>query len=186
MVGRNSWSIDGIQFTFNAPPGWQGFGHDHPNYVTKSNAGPQGAEAKIVWTTFPGGQSAEMCHYLASRSIGSSAADLAAAVAEVPGTEIVIRPSDVTVGGLPAKHVILVVREDVGCDPGFFFTYPNAPGGALWPETVPGDTIKVWIVDVGGTRFFIEGATHQDAGPELGQEVQGIVDSIRFDSPLSL
>ena len=44
-----------------------------------------------------------------------------------------------------------------------------------------GDTVTVWIVDVNGTRLFVEGVTHDNAGPELGQEVQQIVDSIRFD-----
>jgi hypothetical protein len=34
---------------------------------------------------------------------------------------------------------------------------------------------------VDGTRLFIEGETHKDAGPELEQEIEQIVDSIRFD-----
>ena len=32
-------------------------------------------------------------------------------------------PEDVTVGGRPAKHLVVRVREDLGCDPGYFFTW---------------------------------------------------------------
>jgi hypothetical protein len=181
-VGRNSLRIAGIAFSVDLPSGWESFGWGYRNYITKSIVGPQGAEAKLFWTSYPEqGDSAAACAYLRSQSLGPSAADLAAAVSEVPGTHVVAGPSDVTVGGLPAKHVVFSVREDVGCDPGFFFMYPNVWGGALWPETVPGDTIRVWIVDVGRTLFFIEGATHEDAGPELEKEVEQIVDSIAFE-----
>ena len=53
--------------------------------------------------------------------------------------------------------------------------------GALWDRNYPGDTIKVWIVDVDGTRLFIAGETHTDASPDIWEEIQQIVDSIRFD-----
>ena len=43
-----------------------------------------------------------------------------------------------------------------------------------------GDTIRVWIVDMEGTRLFIAGLTHDDAGPELDEQIHTIVDSIRF------
>ncbi len=44
-----------------------------------------------------------------------------------------------------------------------------------------GDTITVWIVDVGGTRLFIEGDTHKAAGSDLEREIGQIVGSIRFE-----
>ena len=49
-----------------------------------------------------------------------------------------------------------------------------------------GDTIRVWIVDADGTRLFFEAETRERAGfkydrRQLEQEIQGIVDSIRFD-----
>jgi hypothetical protein len=77
--------------------------------------------------------------------------------------------------------VVVRVREDVGCDPGFFFTWAPPDGGAFWLDTLPGDTIRVWIVDVNGTHFVIEAETRPNAGPEVEQEIQQFVDSIRFD-----
>ena len=100
---------------------------------------------------------------------------------EALGTELVTGPSDVSVGGRSAKHVVLTVREDVGCDPGYFYTWKDIFGGALWPKTNVGYTIRVWIVDVDGTLLFIAGETNTDAGSGLEQEIQQIVDSIRFD-----
>lgn len=181
-AGRGSLYMDGRRVSLELPGGWEGFGGEYKNYISKSVRGPQGAEAKIFWSRYPAsGAEAYACHYLRSRTVTASLTDLAAAVAAVPGTELVVGPSDMTVGGHPAKHVIFVVRDDVGCDPGFFFTYPNGWGGALWPETVPGDTIRVWIVDVGGALYFIEGATKQDAGAGLEEEVEQIVESIVFE-----
>jgi hypothetical protein len=102
-------------------------------------------------------------------------------VAAAPGTELVSGPSDVTVGGRPAKHVVLTVRGDVACQPGFFYTYDPRGGGAFWHDTLPGDMIAVWIVDLDGTLFFIEGETREDAASALEQQIQQIVDSIRFE-----
>jgi hypothetical protein len=53
--------------------------------------------------------------------------------------------------------------------------------GALWPETRVGDTIRVWIVDGGGTRLFIEAETNEQADSDLEREIERIVGSIRFD-----
>jgi hypothetical protein len=91
--------------------------------ISKSIVGPQGAEAVVFWTSFPNGDRADPCGNLLSPPVGPSAADLAAAVATAPGTELVTGPSGVTVGGYPAKHVMLTVREGVGCDPGFFYRW---------------------------------------------------------------
>jgi WD40 repeat protein len=142
--------------------------------------GPQGAEAVIFWTAFPDGDHADPCSNLVSSSVGPSAADLAAAVAAAPGTELVEGPSDVTVGGYPAKHVVLTVRDDSWCDPGFFYTWRSECWGPCWMETKRDDTIEVWIVDVVGTRLFIEAETTPQADSDLKQEIQQIIGSIRF------
>lgn len=53
-------------------------------------------------------------------------------------------------------------------------------GGAFWPQTGVGDTIKVWIVDVGGKRLFIQAQT-KDTRSFLSYQIGKIVKSIRFD-----
>jgi len=83
-------------------------------------------------------------------------------------------------GGLAARHAVLIVRENVGCDPGFFFTWQDAEVGPLWSRTPVGSTIHVWIVDVGETLLVIEAETSRQADSDLKREVQRIVGSIRF------
>ncbi len=151
-----------------------------PISLNRSITGPQGAEAIIYWTSFPHGDYAEPCSRLLNRSIGHSAAKLAAAVARAPGTKLVKGPSNVTLGGHSAKRVVLTVRKNVGCDPGFFYNWREVPGGALWETTRAGDTIRVWIVKVDGRLLFIEAATTRQATPWLEEETRQIVESIRF------
>ena len=103
---------------------------------TSPAKGPQGAEAIIYWTSFPDGDHADPCALELAPSVGPSAADLAAAVSTAPGTKLVKGPSNVTLGGHPAKHVVLTVREYVGCDPGFFYTWREVFGGAFWRTTL--------------------------------------------------
>jgi hypothetical protein len=194
-IGMHGVTVDGIRLSFIMPgSGWEGHQHynmpasgweGHEHYLSKSTKGPQGAEAIIFWTTFPDGDNYIPCMDLLG-SAGPSVADLAAAVSTVPGTDVVSGPTDVTVGGRPAKHVSLFVTYSVldnssVCYPGFFFSWTPDDEGAMWDSTLPGDTIRVWMVDVDGARLFIEAVTHFNAGPDVELEIQQIVDSIAFE-----
>jgi Tol biopolymer transport system component len=177
-------TVGDVTFSFSVPiTGWEAFeGYWEPKdaiSINKSIVGPQDAEAMFFWTSFPYDERTDPCARLLP-----SGTDLAAAVATAPGTEVVEGPSDVTVGGYPAKQVVLTVREDLGCDPGFFYTWDDPPGGALFPSTTVGDTIRVWIVHVDGTRLFLEAVTTEQADFDLEQEIEQIIGSIRFgDTP---
>lgn len=177
VVGTISRSEGGIPVSLRVTAaGWEA--HDNIS-INKNIRGPQGAEAIVFWASFPDGDSADPCPNLLSPSIGPTLGDLAAAVARAPGIEAVKGPSTVTVGGRAAKHVVLTVRQNVGCHPGFFYAWRETVGGAYWGET-KAETINVWIVEVDGTRLFIEAQTSKDATPELQQEIEEIVESIRF------
>ncbi len=180
-------TADGVPFSFRASAhGWERFGDISLN---KSERGPQGAEAMIYWSSFPDGDYADYygheahpCTRLLSPPVGPSATDLAVAISKAPGTELVKGPSDVVVGGYPAKHLVLRVREDyAGCDPGFFYTWRAVYGGALWTTTPAGATMRVWVVDVDGTRLFIGAATLGEASSDLEQEIEQIIRSIHFN-----
>jgi len=182
--GRHLLNVDGVPFSFSVKRrGWERF---ESISINKSTVGPQAAEAIIFWTGFPDGDHADRCSRLLGPSVGSSTADLAAAVSTAPGTELVTGPSDVTVGGRPAKQLVLTVRDDVGCDPGFFYAWNDVEAGALWTTTGVGSTIRIWIVDVDGTHLFIEAATTKQAGSGLEKEIHRIVRSIRFHEPISV
>jgi hypothetical protein len=199
-----SRTVEGVRFSFSVPrSGWEigphrrieGTFRDGNLFISKSTVGGQAAEAVIFWTGFRDGGEATPCAKLLSSAIGGSSAELAAAMARAPGTKVVRGPTRVTVGGRPATHVVLTVREDLGCEPGYFFSWRprNVCWGACWlSESSVGNTIRVWIVDVGGTRLFIDAETRKnhartgEAVPprvyrEVEREITKIIGSIRFD-----
>ncbi len=100
-------------------------------------------------------------------SPAGSVAAWASRASKMRGTELVRGPSGVTIGGFPAEQVVLVVRRDLGCDPGFFYRWQAQPFGPSWTETDVGGTKRLWIVDVHGTRLIIEAETtaQADADP---------------------
>jgi hypothetical protein len=87
----------------------------------------------------------------------------------------------VTVGGHPAKHVVLRIREDVGCIAESFYLWYAPTGDLARYATQLGSTIRVWIVDVDGKLVWIDGETFKGAGPGPGQQIKEIVDSIQFE-----
>lgn len=208
---RQSLAVDGVPLSFSVPSeGWfpgiqrDAFGlslRADTLYIAKNTAGGQRAEAVVFWTTWPGGVNTGPCHSLLGQPIGLSAADLVAVMATAPGVDVVTGPSDVTLGGHEAKHVVLTVREHLGCDPGYFFTWPDECSGDCWIVTQVGDRIEVWVVVVDGRRLVIEGETTRQGvwvvdpdgtrrfieettdytDEELQREVQQIVESIRFE-----
>jgi hypothetical protein len=154
----------------------------HSLVISKSTREGQAAEAVIFWAGFRGGGEATPCAKLLPSGADRSRADLAASVASAPGTKLAGSPRQVSVGGRPATRVVLRVQKDLGCDPGYFFTWPHDPAavwwGDFWPGTDVGDSIRVWIVDVRGKRLFFEAATKPGHG--VDQEIGDIIRSIRF------
>ena len=214
--GKLTRTVDGIRFTLDVPnTGWEngpaekigdkyrpGGARERPVFrthslmISKSMVGGQSAEAAVFWAGFRDGGQAVPCARVLGSAVGGSTADLAAAVARAPGTKLVSGPTSVTVGGFPAQHVVLTVREDLGCEPGYFFSWRprNVCWGACWTtDSSVGNTIRIWIVDVGGTRLFFDAETRtrptstgEVAPPrvyrKVEQEIAEIIGSIRFGS----
>lgn len=196
-VRRLSRVVDGVRFSFELPnccwargpikrlPDLSGFQYERL-FVTENTVGPQGAEAVVFWTSFPNGR-AEPCSNLLRGPVGPSAADLASAMVRTPGIELADGPVKTSVDGRRATYVMLRVLLDLGCDPGFFFTWqPRGRRGqclgSCWLESSMGDTIRVWVVEVDGKRLVFEAATTERTGPGVEQDIRQIVESIRFSS----
>jgi hypothetical protein len=216
---KESRTVDGVEFTFNVPAGvkngtwWENgpvvqvgesssgvpvTGVPKQVFISKSLDGGQSAEAGIFWTAFPDGGEAAPCGPLLTQDIGGSTVDLATAMTKAPGIRIVQRPLRTTVGGRPATHVVLKVRKDRGCDPGYFFTWQPSGRpeglsqcwGACWITADVGDTFRVWIVDVEGKRLVLAarmerlrpgmGGHFRAEGLKAEREIASIIRSIRF------
>ncbi len=183
---RHATTGGGVPYSFSVPTaGWTSNGA----YGIDKSTGIDADDASfILWPDeAPIGVFADPCASVKAPPIGASAAKLAAAVAALPGTDLVSGPSDVTVGGYPAKHVVLTFGEDADCNADgqlageeFYLWYSPSEGSARY-ATELGSTIRVWIIDVDGAIVWIDGETFKGAGPGPEQEIQQIVDSIVFE-----
>ena len=211
FVRGTQWqSVDGIRFSLKVPRAhppsswpWENGPTDctGPNakvrclFISKSTVGGQSAEAIVFWTSFPAGGEATPCPTVLGSAIGRSTDALARAMARAPGTRLVEGPTRLTVGGRPARKVVVTVRRDVGCDPGFFFGWPASEcWGACWLQASVGDKVTLWIVDVHGKRLVVEAETTQPGSHgrppgtpvtradvlEVEAAIDAIVESIRF------
>lgn len=171
--GKHLAAVDGIAFSFALQSaGWSGTREFGSFYLSLPGPGSNLAfhgPARVY---------ADPCAGRLAPAIGPSAADLAQAVATIPGIHAT-RPREVTVGGLPAKHVTLVVRDDAACPDGQFFLWETSFGGGR--NSKVGHTISIWIVDVAARRLIIVSEAPKGSDPPVEQEIHEIIDSIEFD-----
>ena len=179
----------GTRLSFEVPGGWHSA---QPGFIDKDGGpGPDGASL-LFWDFRPAGVYADPCAHRIRPVDGTSAAELAAAVATVPGTKLVSGPSTVSVDGRYSRRVTITIPLDARCpagDGGFYLWYALGGRGSPCDGIAPcpryptelGVTIRVWIVDLGGSLLFIEAESYKDAGPNVEQEIQAIINSIRFD-----
>jgi len=172
--GRYSMTREGISFSIEVPAtGWISNGEF---LISK---GVPGGEF-IFWGDTPDGAYADPCAAAQGPVIGPSAAELAAAVAAIPGTELVSGPTEVTVGGRPAQYVEIRVPEDPGCAAEEFMLWYDEQTGGRWPTGL-GDTIRTWIIEADGALVWIDCETVGDASAATEQEIQQMIDSIQFE-----
>jgi len=177
-IGRHELTTNGTPFTLElTTPDWNSgeYGFDRGG-----NVGPDDAWL-LFWNDPPIGVFEVPCAGVKSPP-AASLADLADAVAAMPGTDLVEGPTDVTVGGYPAKHVVFTIRDDIGCPPDTFDLWYGVGGsGNARYASATGSTIRVWAIDVNGSIVWIDGETYKGAGAKLGVEIQQIIDSIQFE-----
>ncbi len=185
--GRHTLLEDGIVFSLEVPSGWSSSGLNCGGCAPGAGWLQRGADASTdpgsvwmpIWSV--DGVASDPCTRQGGPA-ATSVAELADAVAALPGTNLVTAPKDVTVNGRPAKYVAITVPDDIACSPDkFFMWYDGSPaGGFRWANAL-GQTNRVWIMDVDGTRIWIEAETYRGANPEIATEIQGMIDSIRFE-----
>ncbi len=186
-IGRHSLSQNDVPFSFEvSTPGWISSGVQvapDGGTLTKGEGTPQKAWM-LFWSI--DGVFADPCGHVPAPPVSPSAASLAAAVAAIPGVDVVTGPVDVTLGGRPAKHVAITVPEDIACAPGqFYMWYDDVRCGNDDPchrwATALGQTNRIWIVEVDGKHIWIEAETYKGASPDIDAEIQQMIDSIQFE-----
>jgi hypothetical protein len=176
-AGRHSIIRSGKSLSVEMPSGW--ISHIGARISTRAGQG-----AFIFWSPAPVNTYADPCaQEPLDPPAGDTPAELAAAISSIPGTSLVGGPSDVTIGGRPAKLVTIQVHEDIDCPPNEFFLWYHEVDGSpegRWPDA-RGDTINVWIIDVDGTIVWIDGSWSVSTTPTLHEEMLQIVESIQFE-----
>lgn len=185
-IGTYTIVVEGVQVSFTVPaPGWANDSFGSIAFGEGDFGQPDTAGLNF-WSSAPENVYADPCaHTPLSPLPAASAAGLAAAAATIPGTDLVTGPSTVTIGGRPVQHVAFTIREDIECDPkDFYLWYDESTGGATggwrWGSEL-GSTHQVWIFDVNGAVVWIDSETFKGRNPDLDQQVQQIIDSIRFE-----
>ena len=167
-----------VQVTFTVPAGWEG-NIGGPFLVNLDR--PDG-KGQVSFSISPA-LYADPCQSdrLQTQQPGPAVADLATALANLPGLQATT-PTDVSLGGYQGKQLTLTApASGSGCTPG-----PD--GYALWQlplgavnNLTPGGSDRVWILDVNGQRLVIDS---QVPPSQTAAEVQGVLDSIRL-APLA-
>jgi hypothetical protein len=207
LPGTYAVRVGDIQWSFDvAEGGWSSTGDGMLVRGARWNARADGAMLAFdVSPIVRFGIYADPCGQVpAPALINPTAAEVAQELTRIPGVAA-SDPTQVMLGGLPAEYVVLTVPEAIDCDGQqptlqgptefYYLWYGGQPGDCGRPEcgyryaTVPpqpgmeklGSTVHVWVVEIGGSPYWLEGETYTGASDQLLQEFQSIVDSIRSD-----
>ena len=168
-----------MPLTFTLPDGWQG-NMGGPNAVFLHSAQGPG---EVILSLFEKVR-ADPCHFeqgFLDPLPGPTAADLATALANLPGLDA-SAPTDVSMYGYQGKQLTLTAPASFeGCtssSEGSFLLW-ELPLGAVYTMS-EGQRDRVWILDVDGQRLVIQGLEKPGATAEDKAQVQGILDSIRI------
>jgi hypothetical protein len=162
-----------VPLTFAVPTGWQGnIGGPYAVFL-------EGSSGSAVSYTIFDTVYADPCHAQAFvDGLGPTAADLATALASLPGLTAT-GPIDTTIAGLPAKQLSLTAPATFADCTGTRFRLWQLPLGAA-NDMAPGETQRLWIVDVGHQRLVIGINEGREVNSDAKAKAQQIVDSIRI------
>lgn len=183
-IGRHHWTQNGIGYSLGfTTEGWQSGGVTVP---------PDGSLLRngvaSIWMPMWSidGVFSDPCAHVPGPVLSPSAADLAAAVAALPGFDVLAKPEEITVGGRTATHVVIKATADIGCEPTDYFMWyddvrcEDADPCARYAATVT-QVNRVWIWEIDGRHIWIEVETKWDANAALEAEIADLIASIEFD-----
>jgi hypothetical protein len=152
-----------------------------------------GAGGKVAELSFYGGAGAstpgiftDPCAHTGLRQFEDSVLGHAQAVAALKGVEVVDQPTEYRIDSYRAVMVAVTVPSDPGCaNTEYWLGYDPACGVKVECTEYPtwlGSELRYWFVELGDGRFQIRAESrHGTPDQELRQEIQQIVDSIRFE-----
>lgn len=167
-------------FTITVPEGWS---HDatNGNFVSKGDVFEGNGVTFAAWIVSHVYR--DSCQWDGNLREVGSAAELAAALAEQKGHET-SGPTDVTLGGYPAKRLKFSVPADFDlstCDQEFIRLWPDVgPNENFGLPIFPGQNTTVYIVDLDGEEMLMVAIRTERSSAADVAELEQVVDSIRF------
>ena len=165
--------FDLVPFSFTVPEGWNSEGW----YLTTSSIATPRPDLSVTFVPVGNLYEDPCLATLASPAVGPTVDDLAAAAGALPGTQD-SSTVDVTLDGRAGKLVKYVIPEGSACDK-FMITRDLAEGD-LYEEAPYGETVRMWILDVDGSRFVITAIYHPSTPQADRDELQAVIDSVTF------
>jgi hypothetical protein len=132
---------------------------------------------------------ADPCHRHTWEDPGPTDADLAEALAALPGFEVLAAPREVELAGYAGKRLTLRVpdlayepgRGFTTCNGGYFYGWRAPTGRDRSPTRYyqgPGQELELWVLDVHGSRLLIEANRFPDSPAGDVAELQAILGSL--------
>jgi hypothetical protein len=171
--------VGDVRLTFTVPDGWENNGW----FVAKANSDPIfGAIFFPVANIF-----SDPCQWVeVDPPPGPTVDDLAAAYADVP----VLNPTaatDVTVDGFHGKQIEFTVPDfnEDECRDGRYgiFQEPGWAGrGPNYWAQAPQQYLRLWILDINGTRLVIAATSYPDTSQQDRDDLDTLLNSIQIDA----
>ena len=172
------------RLTFTLPDGWENNGW----YVATSNTEPGTGDPGAGVIFFPVANIfTDPCQWVeVDPPPGPTVDDLAAAYADVP----VLNPTaatDVTVDGFHGKQIEFTVPDfnEDECRDGRYgiFQEPGWAGrGPNYWAQAPQQYLRLWILDINGTRLVIAATSYPDTSQQDRDDLDTLLNSIQIDA----
>jgi hypothetical protein len=175
----NQYLINVDRLMFMVPAGWTA---DGGNQIYKERGEP--GEVKFA-TWFLTHVFSDVCEWGTLVDAGTTVDELVGALTEQDGWKA-SAPTDLTVGGFPAKRIELTVPADLDtatCTNGVLRYWPG-PGPNLSDGDCcnpPGNTDTLYVVDVAGNRVIVIARHYPGSSADDRAELQALVDSIEIE-----
>ena len=163
-----------VQLSALVPEGWQSFGDGSLSFtaVRRGTTAPTTGMSVYFYaprTTYP-----DPCQEVdPTQPVGPSVDDFVQALREIPHITTT-DPEQTTFAGLPATYLVMTTDDSLPCAPSQFYIWDgNYTQGV-------GQVVRVWVLDVDGTRVAVSALSYPEATADALAEQQSLLDSIEF------
>lgn len=175
-------ATSGVQAAVDVPLAWHGDGESDGQasgaVIRGETVPPDGLMVQLG--AFANTYADPCLHTERTPPVGPTVDDLVTALADTPNMTAT-EPVQTTLGGRPATYIELTADAELPCEPNDFYLGVNEDGYYFFIDG-PRQIIRIWVLDVDGTRVYAMALHFPEATAEALAEEQLILDSIRFES----